>query len=96
MSKRKGSRNERKAMKILQAAGYHTTRAAGSFGMFDIIAINAHGLRLIQVKTNRDASPVHREQIALFDQLPSNATKEIWIFMDRVEEPIQKIIGGKS
>ena len=43
MSKRKGSRNEHKAMRILEAAGYHTTRAAGSFGLFDIVAINAQG-----------------------------------------------------
>jgi Archaeal holliday junction resolvase (hjc) len=96
MSKRKGSRNERKAMKILQAAGYNTTRAAGSFGMFDVIAINAQGLRLIQVKTNRDASPIERETIALFDGLPPNAIKEIWIFRDYAKEPIIKIIGGKS
>jgi hypothetical protein len=96
MSKRKGSRNEHKAMKILQAAGYNTTRAAGSFGMFDVIAINAQGLRLIQVKTNRDASPVEREGIALFDGLPANATKEVWIFRDYAKEPIIKIIGGKS
>ena len=57
MSKRKGSRNEHKARKILQAAGYHTTCAAGSLGMFDVIAINAQGIRLVQVKSNRDASP---------------------------------------
>jgi Archaeal holliday junction resolvase (hjc) len=96
VSKRKGSRNEHKAMKILQAAGYHTTRAAGSFGMFDVIAINAQGLRLIQVKTNRDASPVEREGIALFDGLPPNASKEVWIFRDYAKEPIIKIIGGRS
>jgi hypothetical protein len=83
-------------MKILQAAGYNTTRAAGSFGMFDVIAINAQGLRLIQVKSNRDASPVEREQIALFDRLPPNATKEVWRFQDYAREPVIKIIGGKS
>jgi Archaeal holliday junction resolvase (hjc) len=96
MSKRKGSRNEHKAMKILQAADYHTTRAAGSLGMFDVIAINSLGIRLIQVKSNRDASPVERESIALFDGLPANATKEIWIFRDYARRPIIKIMGGKS
>jgi hypothetical protein len=34
-------------MRILQAAGYHVTRAAGSLGMFDVIAINAQGVRLL-------------------------------------------------
>jgi hypothetical protein len=95
MSKAKGTRNEHKAMRILQAAGYHTTRAAGSFGMFDVIAITAQGLRVIQVKTNRDASPLEREGIALFDGLPANATKEVWIFKDYAREPVIKIIGGK-
>lgn len=94
MSKAKGSRNEHKAMKILHAAGYHVTRAAGSFGMFDVIAINAHGVRLIQVKSNRDASPQERECIQLFDGLPANATKEVWIFLDYVRAPIIKAIGS--
>jgi Holliday junction resolvase len=96
MSKRKGSRNEHKAMRILQAAGYNTTRAAGSFGMFDVIAINTQTIRLIQVKTNRDASPVEREKIAFFNGLPANATREIWIFHDYAREPVIKIIGEKS
>jgi hypothetical protein len=64
-------------MRILQAADYHVTRAAGSLGMFDIVAINAQGVRLIQVKTYRDASPLEREAIQLFDGLPTNATKDL-------------------
>jgi Holliday junction resolvase len=96
MSKAKGTRNEHKAMRALEVTGYHTTRAAGSLGMFDVIAINAQGLRLIQVKTNRDASPVEREQIALFDRLPPNATKEIWIYKDYAREPLIKIISSRE
>ena len=92
MSKRKGSRNEHKAMRILEVAGYHVTRAAGSLGMFDVVAINAQGVRLIQVKTKRDASPLEREAIQLFDGLPANATKEIWIFRDYVRAPVVKAI----
>ena len=92
MSKAKGRRNEHKAMRILQAAGYHVTRAAGSLGMFDVMAINAQGVRLIQVKTNRDASPLEREAIGLFDGLPANATKEVWIFLDYVRAPVIKTL----
>jgi hypothetical protein len=33
VSKAKGSQNEHNAMRILGAAGYHTTRAAGSLGL---------------------------------------------------------------
>ena len=39
--------------------------------MFDIVTINAQGIRLIQVKTNRDASPLEREAIQLFNGLPA-------------------------
>jgi hypothetical protein len=60
--------------------------------MFDVIALSAEGVRLIQVKSNRDASPLEREAIQLFDGLPANATKEVWIFRDRVREPIIKAI----
>jgi hypothetical protein len=74
------------------AAGYHVNRAAGSLGMFDVVAINAQGVRLIQVKSNRDASPQEREAIQLFEGLPANATKEVWIFRDYAREPIIKAI----
>ncbi len=93
MSKRKGTRNEHKAIRILEAAGYHCTRSAASLGLFDIIAFNRQGLRLVQVKTNRDASPPEREQIEMFDNLPADASKEIWIFHDRAKQPLIKIIG---
>ena len=83
-------------MRILEAAGYHVTRAAGSLGMFDVVAINSQGMRLIQVKTNRDASPVERETIALFDGLPANATKEVWIFRDYAREPLIKTISSRE
>jgi hypothetical protein len=83
-------------MRILEAAGYHVTRAAGSLGMFDVVAINSQGMRLIQVKTNRDASPVERETIALFDGLPQNATKEVWIFRDYAREPLIKTISSRE
>jgi Archaeal holliday junction resolvase (hjc) len=96
MSKAKGTRNEHKAMRILEAAGYHVTRAAGSLGMFDVVAINSQGMRLIQVKTNRDASPVERETIALFNGLPANATKEVWIFRDYAREPLIKTISSRE
>ena len=62
-------------------------------GFFDVVAINAQGVRLIQVKTNRDASPLERECIQLFDGLPANATKEVWIFRDYARAPIIKAIG---
>jgi Holliday junction resolvase len=62
-AKRKGSRNEHKAIRILEAAGYNCRRAGGSLGVFDIVAISRQGIRLVQVKSNRDAPPAERETI---------------------------------
>lgn len=63
-AKRKGTRNEHRAIRILEAAGYHCTRAAGSLGAWDIVALGRQGVRLVQVKSNRNASPLEREQLA--------------------------------
>jgi Holliday junction resolvase len=92
-AKRKGSRNEHRAIRILEAAGYHCTRAAGSLGLFDIIALSSQGVRLVQVKSNRNAPPAEREAIEEFKAIPTNATKEIWIFEDYGRKPIIKEIG---
>lgn len=87
-AKRKGSRNEHRCMKILEAAGYACTRAAASLGVFDIVAINRHGVRLIQVKSNRAPAPAEREAMQLFPAPPS-CTKEYWVFVDRRKDPVQ-------
>ena len=89
--KRKGNRNEHKAIRTLEAAGYHCTRAAASLGLFDIVAISRQGVRLVQVKSNRNAPPAEREAIELF-QAPPGASKEIWIFEDYGRAPIIKEI----
>ncbi|MBN1566240.1 MAG: hypothetical protein JXA73_00210 [Acidobacteria bacterium] len=87
-AKRKGSRNEYKAIRILEAAGYHCTRAAGSLGIFDIIAISRQDIRLVQIKSNRNAPPAEREAIQKFSGMPQGASKEIWIFEDYGRQPI--------
>lgn len=86
-AKAKGNRQEHRAMKILEAAGYACTRAAASLGVFDIVAISGQGVRLIQVKSNRPPCPAEREAIELFP-VPPNASKEIWVFRDRQRAPI--------
>ncbi len=92
-AKRKGSRNEHKAIRMLENAGFHCTRAAGSLGLFDIVAVSRQGVRLIQVKSNRDAPAAEREAIQEFTGIPSNASKEIWTFEDYGRTPIIKEIG---
>lgn len=85
-AKAKGNRQEHKAMRILEAAGYSCCRSAASLGAWDIIAVNGQGLRLIQVKSNRPPAPAERETLALF-QAPPGATREVWVFHDRRREP---------
>lgn len=46
----KGRRTEHRARAILEAAGYVCTRAGGSLGLFDMIAVGPQDVRLIQVK----------------------------------------------
>jgi Holliday junction resolvase len=88
-TKAKGSRAEHRAMKILAAAGYACTRAAASLGVFDVIAIGARDVRLIQVKAGDrcQISPLEREAIRSFI-VPPHTTREIWKFHDRVTTPI--------
>ncbi|MEW6606046.1 MAG: hypothetical protein AB1414_01160 [bacterium] len=87
--KAKGARQERKAKKILELAGYNVTKVGASLGIFDLVAINRHKIKLIQVKSNY-ISPEEKEQIALFANCPENTSKEIWIFRDFQKEPIIK------
>ena len=90
-AKAKGTRNEHKAMRALEDAGYHCTRSAGSFGPFDVVALGPQGVRLIQVKTNENARPAEREQMALF-QGPPGSTKEIWIYYDHSRQPAINVL----
>ena len=90
----KGNKNENKARKILEAAGYlvekkRRSRYSGGdfFKLWDLIALNLQGWRLIQVKTNKwDSTPMEKEQMNMF-AVPPHTSKEVWVFYDRVKEP---------
>jgi Holliday junction resolvase-like predicted endonuclease len=87
-AKRKGSRQERKARKALEAAGYLVIKAGGSLGLFDLVAENRQGVRHIQVKSNRLPDPAERENmLSVKGRLPQNSTIEIWVFYDGQTEP---------
>lgn len=92
-TKKKGSAAERKAMRLLEAAGYRCTRAAGSLGTFDVIAIGAADVRLIQVKCGDrcQVSALERESMTLF-VAPANTSKEIWKFFDRRRDPLIEVL----
>ena len=87
-AKAKGSRAERRAIRILEAAGYACTRAGGSFGLFDVVAVGPNDVRLIQVKAGGShVSAFERNQIQALP-VPANVTREAWRFPDRCRAPL--------
>lgn len=85
-AKRKGSRNEHKTIRLLESLGYRCMKAGGSLGVFDIIAVSADAVLLIQVKSNRWPGRVEMEAIRLFP-CPANAKKLVHRWNDRQRMP---------
>jgi Holliday junction resolvase len=93
MSKRIGSRYERRAIRILEAIGYHCTKAGASLGAFDVIAIGPRDVRAIQVKGGLKPylPPLEREAIELI-KVCSQVSKELWKFYKFKRHPVIEII----
>jgi Holliday junction resolvase-like predicted endonuclease len=88
----KGRLREYRAQRILEAAGYTTTRAAGSKGAADLIAWDTQRIRFISVKSGGAyASAVEREALELLP-VPPNASKEIWRMPARCREPLIEVL----
>lgn len=88
---RRGYENERKTMRVLEAAGYETFRMAGSHGMFDVIAVGKNDVRLIQVKSGRARmGPAAREAMRAV-KVPPNCTKEEWRWPRMARQPLIEI-----
>jgi Holliday junction resolvase len=90
-AKAKGTRNEHKSIRLLEAAGYRCTRAAASLGAFDIIAISATDIILCQVKSNDWPGSVEMETIRNFPA-PPNARRLVHRWRDRQSTPDVKEI----
>lgn len=78
----KGRRKEWKVREELEGKGFSVTRSAASKGTFDLVAIGAETIILIQSKTNGWPDPAERAKIEAF-VCPRNAIKHIWRFDDR-------------
>lgn len=91
-TKRKGSNAERKCIRILEAAGYACTKAGGSLGVFDVIALGPKDVRAIQVKSGgARLSGVEREAIKGL-QLAANVSREYWRFPDYCRQPLIEVL----
>ena len=91
-TKKKGSRAERRAIKILETAGYCCTKAGASLGVFDVIALGPSDVRCIQVKSGtKYLSGLEREAM-LGLRLPPGVTRECWRFPDRCRTPLIEVL----
>lgn len=85
-TKAKGSRNEHRTMRLLEAAGYSCTRSGGSLGVFDVLGIGSADAVLVQVKSNQWSGTVEMEQLKLF-ACPPNCRKLVHRWRDRMRLP---------
>ncbi len=85
-AKRKGTRNEHRSIRLLEAAGYRCTRSAASLGEWDIIGVGTTDVVLVQVKTNQWPGRLATETLREF-RVPSNVRKLIHRWRDRQRLP---------
>lgn len=90
-TKAKGTRLEHKTMKVLESLGYKCCRSAASLGEWDVIAVGAKRVRLVQVKANRRPGSIEMKALNSF-VAPVNCSREVWIWKDRRKEPIIEVL----
>lgn len=84
--KSKGTRNERRSIRLLEIAGYQCTRAAASLGTWDIIGIGSKDIVLVQTKTRDWPGSVEMETMQNF-ACPSNCRKLVHRWRHRQHVP---------
>lgn len=85
-AKAKGTRNEHRSILLLEAAGYHCTRAAASLGAWDIIAIGSTDVVLVQMKTRDWPGTAEMETLREFP-VPPQCRKLIHRWRERQRLP---------
>lgn len=93
----RGRDTEYKCIDTLEKAGYVAFRTAGSHGVFDVIGINALGVRCIQCKREQEKSgsyEIDREKI-LTVNLPPNCTGELWVWRDKFGWVLQEVVQSR-
>ena len=96
----KGARLERELKAQLEKDGYTCVRAAGSHGMFDLVAWNERKVMLIQCKTRKPSKKEMAELCHL--PCPDNFTKlwahrenrKKWIFTNATQGNADFVGGG--
>ena len=78
-------------MRMLEDMGFCCTRSGASLGVFDVIAIGPHTVRLIQVKANRWPRRAEHEAIERV-RCGHGVSKEVWRWNDREPAPIIRVV----
>lgn len=82
----KGSRNERRSIALLEAAGYRCLRSAASLGEWDVIAVGPADIMLLQVKTRDWPGHAEMEALRAFPA-PKNCRKLVHRWRDHQRQP---------
>lgn len=85
-AKKKGTRNEHRSMKLLEASGYQCIRAGASLGVWDVIGIGSRDAVLCQVKTRDWPGTVEMETLTNFPA-PKNFRRLVHRWRDRQRLP---------
>lgn len=85
-AKAKGTRNEHRSRRLLEAAGYAVCRAAASLGVWDLIGVSATDVVLVQVKTRDWPGSVEMETLTGF-RCPANCRRILHRWRDRQRVP---------
>jgi len=72
---------------MLEADGYVCTKAGGSLGVFDVIAIGSQDVRCIQVKAGTARLSRKERQAIAAVLVPPNVAREYWRFPDYCRRP---------
>lgn len=82
----KGRHLEHRSRRLLEADGFTVTRSAGSKGTWDLIAMNATELVLVQVKATRPPTPAERARLALAP-CPPTVRRLVHVWRHRARAP---------
>ena len=85
----KGRRREWATQRVLESAGYLTTRSSSSKGMWDVTAARPGDVRLISVKSGsaRPSAVELEALIAVATAMRGTASVEVWRWPDRCRVP---------
>ena len=82
----KGARRERQSRELLEREGFLVIRSAASKSPFDLVAIKADSIVLLQCKANRPPSPAERAAM-LAVPVPDICRRVVHVWRDGEGEP---------